>query len=76
MNCSPVQPILESFPKHKDGDRFRSFNIRFYNFKWLEYSVSQDAVFCYYCRHFLENDTISDPNCLPFTKTGYWHWKK
>lgn len=38
--------------------------------------MSQDAVFCYYCRHFLEKDTTSDPNCLSFTTTGYRHWKK
>lgn len=38
--------------------------------------MSQDAVFCYYCRYFLEKDTTSDPFCLSFTTTGYRHWKK
>ncbi|GBO02505.1 hypothetical protein AVEN_233563-1 [Araneus ventricosus] len=65
-NCKPVQPILERFPKHKDGDRFRSFNSKLYHFKWLEYSVSQDSVFCYYCRHFSENGSISDYKCDTF----------
>ncbi|GBM99085.1 hypothetical protein AVEN_243891-1 [Araneus ventricosus] len=32
-NYKPVQPILERFPKHKDGDRFRSFNSKLYHFK-------------------------------------------
>lgn len=75
-NCKPVQPILERFPKHKDGDRFRSFNSKLYHFKWLEYSVSQDSVFCYYCRHFSENGSISDYKCDTFIVTGYRQWKK
>ncbi|GBL85635.1 hypothetical protein AVEN_193102-1 [Araneus ventricosus] len=75
-NCKPVQPILERIPKHKDGDRFRSFNSKVYHFKWLEYSVSQDSVFCYYCRHFSENGSISDYKCDTFIVTGYRQWKK
>ncbi|GBN70321.1 Zinc finger MYM-type protein 1, partial [Araneus ventricosus] len=75
-NCKPVQPILERVPKHKDGDRFRSFNSKLYHFKWLEYSVSQDSVFCYYCRHFSENGSISDYKCDTFIVTGYRQWKK
>ncbi|GBM34761.1 hypothetical protein AVEN_208914-1 [Araneus ventricosus] len=75
-NCKPFQPILERFPKHKDGDRFRSFNSKLYHFKWLEYSVSQDSVFCYYCRHFSENGSISDYKCDTFIVTGYRQWKK
>ncbi|GBO33402.1 hypothetical protein AVEN_113630-1 [Araneus ventricosus] len=75
-NCKPVQPLLERFPKHKDGDRFRSFNSKLYHFKWLEYSVSQDSVFCYYCRHFSENGSISDYKYDTFIVTGYRQWKK
>ncbi|GBM93696.1 hypothetical protein AVEN_220003-1 [Araneus ventricosus] len=75
-NCKPFQPIMERFPKHKDGDRFSSFNSKLHHFKWLEYSVSQDSVFCYYCRHFSENGSISDYKCDTFIVTGYRQWKK
>ncbi|GBN56214.1 hypothetical protein AVEN_47730-1 [Araneus ventricosus] len=76
LSCSSVQLRLERFPKHKDGDRFRSFNSKLYHFKWLEYSVSQDSVYCFYCRHFSENSSISDYKCDIFIVAGYRQWKK
>ena len=69
-----VQPVLERFPENKDKEKFHSFNMKFYNYKWIEHSVSQDAAFCYYCHHFLENELTSDPNNLSsFITTRYRH---
>src|SRR5258705_3495468 len=49
---SPVQPRLPVWPKHKIGSVYRYFNEALYGrYKWLEYSIEKDAVFCLYCRH-------------------------
>ncbi|CAF1296287.1 unnamed protein product [Rotaria sordida] len=47
---SPVQPKLITYPINYQN---RSFQPRWYNDRvWLEYSVQNDACYCYYCRHF------------------------
>ncbi|KAF8769794.1 hypothetical protein HNY73_017403 [Argiope bruennichi] len=71
----PTRPDLESYPMHKDGKFFRSFTKKFYKYEWLEYSVSKDAVFCYYCRHFL-HDNADEPFNDAFRVNGFRHWKK
>lgn len=40
--------------------------------KWLEYSQSKDAAFCYACRHF----GLSSARDSAFTAEGFKHWKK
>ncbi|GBN10722.1 hypothetical protein AVEN_54209-1, partial [Araneus ventricosus] len=74
-SCNPTRPDLESYPMHKDGKFFRSFTNKFYKYEWLEYSVCKDAVFCYYCRHFL-HDNDGDPCNEAFRVDGFRHWKK
>lgn len=45
----PVQPILLHYPKINNWN----FQSNFYSkFSWLEYSIYDDAVFCFPCRHF------------------------
>jgi hypothetical protein len=45
----PCQPIRHIYPK-KMGDRQRSFHDSWFkNHNWLEYSVTKDAAFCFYC---------------------------
>lgn len=52
-NIGPCQPVLP-FPKNKDG---RSFQKTWYeNNPWLEYSPSNDAMFCLSCRLFLNEE--------------------
>ncbi|CAF1415793.1 unnamed protein product [Adineta ricciae] len=46
----PTQPKLSSYPTDKQNRSFRS--IWYSTFPWLEYSVKENLVYCYYCRHF------------------------
>ena len=53
----PTQPKLESYPKTPIGGpgtaRSRSFCSNWFNrFPWLEYSISNDKVYCFACRHY------------------------
>lgn len=68
---SPSQPILKIYPKRLFGQTYRSFSAGWFQSRpWLEYSVLQDASFCFACRKFsLNSDNI-------FTKRGYTNWKK
>lgn len=48
-NEKPVQPMLLFYPKTNN----RNFQSSYFNkFNWMEYSISDDAVFCFPCRHF------------------------
>jgi hypothetical protein len=52
----PTQPIV-NFPKKKFGDSSRAFQQAWYKkFDWLEYSVSKDVAFCFYCFLFKEQE--------------------
>ncbi|CAF1604927.1 unnamed protein product [Rotaria magnacalcarata] len=69
----PAQPKLSSYPTNKHGRSFRS--IWYSNFPWLEYSIKQDAVFCYYCRHFSEGFNLSSRQQSDAFLSGYNNWK-
>ncbi|CAF4053549.1 unnamed protein product [Rotaria magnacalcarata] len=69
----PAQPKLSSYPTNKHGRSFRS--IWYSNFPWLEYSIKQDAVFCYYCRHFSEGFNLLSRQQSDAFLTGYNNWK-
>ena len=46
----PCQPIGHTYPRRKISGRYRSFHEKWYtNFPWLEYSIKNDAAFCFYC---------------------------
>jgi hypothetical protein len=46
----PCQPKGHAYPKRKICGRNRSFHDKWFtNRPWLEYSVSKDAAFCFYC---------------------------
>ena len=52
---SPVQPENHSFPTSLFGDKSHAFSPSYYNsYPWLEYSIINNAVFCYPC-HFLSH---------------------
>jgi hypothetical protein len=49
-NQKPIQPMIK-FPKEVSNKR--AFQASWYEkFKWLEYSISKDSVFCFDCRKF------------------------
>lgn len=57
----------KDFPANANNRRFQKQWLDKY--KWLEYSLSSDAAFCFACRQF-GTDANSE-----FTKTGYNNWK-
>lgn len=68
-NMKPqVLPVGYAFP----ATNKRRFNEKWLNdYIWLEYSISNDAAFCYPCRQFSpihERDNV-------FKFTGFSHWK-
>lgn len=70
-NQAPVQPKDISFPKHAIGLTYRAFNpAKYESFKWIEYSVSEDAVFCHVCRHFGKSKSGH------FISVGFRSWNK
>ena len=71
----PRQPKLSTFPSTQFGKKRRAFSAKWYElYSWLEYSVSQDAAFCFSCRLFpVPGRTILENT---FTVSGYRQWKK
>ena len=70
----PVQPKLEEYPQINK----RRFNSGYFSqFPWIEYSVSQDAVFCYSCRHFSSNVVRPGEKHgnVAFVDKGFKKWK-
>ena len=71
-HSQPVQPCKIKFPSHMIGQQYRSFNTSLYDkYLWLEYSESEDAVYCFYCRHF-----SAERKELAFVTHGMRNWKR
>ena len=71
LNDVPVQKKLATYPTNQQNRSFQSswFNDRI----WLEYSVQNDACYCYYCHYLSSNQLNADDS---FTNTGFNNWKK
>ncbi|KAJ8887844.1 hypothetical protein PR048_014062 [Dryococelus australis] len=66
-----TQPKV-NFPRHIIAGKQRSFQSSWYDtFSWLEYSVKEDAVFCFVCRHFAVKGIVCEDALLH----GYSDWK-
>ncbi|XP_025193424.1 zinc finger MYM-type protein 1-like [Melanaphis sacchari] len=75
-NHTPQQPMLNLFPRNPDN---RSFNANYYKlYNWIEYSVLNDAVYCFACRHFSTNKCIRGQYSgnYVFINRGFNGWKK
>lgn len=71
---SPNQPKQITFPSHQIGNRLRSFKLSWYNkYKLIDYSVLQDAAYCFCYRQFPKPGKIPK---TAFLSTGYRQWKK
>lgn len=71
----PAQPNLSTFPKTSG----RKFSSNIYDmYEWVEYSVKDDAIFCFPCRHFSSNIVLSGEavNQRMFLDVGCQNWKK
>lgn len=76
----PCQPQLLRYPAQvsANGKLRRSFNISYYGkHPWLEYSVKENSVFCFCCRHFGGTSTLRGQRygARPFIETGVRRWK-
>ena len=67
---SPSQPRLSSY---RLNHQTRSFQSVWYKDRpWLEYSIDNDACYCFYCRHFsITKSNLADA----FTTSGFNNWK-
>ena len=74
QNQSPVQPVLRSFPPTQVKGQKRSFNSSWYKtYPFLEYSVQEDAVYCFPCRLFPSPSSKAE---MTFTEKDLRNWKK
>ncbi|KAJ1258931.1 hypothetical protein BS78_10G113900 [Paspalum vaginatum] len=68
----PTQPRGHEFPRKN----FRAFRAQWFNdYDWLEYSVSKDASYCFYCFLFRKEAEHEKFGYDVFSKTGYDNWK-
>ncbi|KAK2707071.1 hypothetical protein QYM36_014933 [Artemia franciscana] len=61
-----------------NGKLKRSFNASYYGkHPWLEYSVQDDSVYCFYCRHFGGTSNLPGQRygSRPFIDVGVRRWK-
>jgi len=64
--------LFQSYPMTKFRNQKRSFNASYFiEHDWLEYSIQNDALYCFPCRNYGAND-----NEGVFSKTGFRNWKK
>ncbi|XP_071920891.1 uncharacterized protein [Coffea arabica] len=77
LTRGPCQPIGHMYPKTSFGKQHRSFQDSWYQkFVWLEYSISKDAAFCFWCFLFKTQNKGGRYAEDAFTKTGFNNWKK
>ena len=70
MVNGPCQPLSHEFPRTMIGTTLRSFQIDWFNkWEWLEYSVSKDAAFCFWC-YLFRCSTGKRSGDEVFVKTG------
>ncbi|KAK1354287.1 zinc finger MYM-type protein 1-like [Heracleum sosnowskyi] len=73
VQMGPCRPLSYVFPPTQCGENMRSFHISwFHNREWLEYSISKDAAFCFWCYLFGERRDGEQT----FIKNGFKNWKK
>jgi len=70
----PFKPIAHQFPKRKIGDRDRSCSpLWLYKHNWVEYSIKEDSVFCFYCYLFKDKES-KGKGTNAFTVKGWRNW--
>ena len=73
---SPARPTKVRYPYTRIGDKKRCFNPVWYSkHDWLEYSIEEDACFCYPCRLFgIGSCGMTRPEPV-FVSKGFRDWK-
>ena len=72
----PCQPMSHDFPQRSFGKQKRSFQKKWFKDReWLEYSVSKDAAYCFWC-YLFKGDLGPKYGDGVFAKEGCSNWKK
>ncbi|XP_057791491.1 uncharacterized protein LOC131008576 [Salvia miltiorrhiza] len=75
LKAGPYQPKMEAYPVTKFGTQNRSFQKRWFDkFHWLEYSLSTNKAYCFYC--FLFISEVNLPGSSALVKEGFDNWKR
>uniref|UniRef100_A0ACD6AXG8 Uncharacterized protein n=1 Tax=Avena sativa TaxID=4498 RepID=A0ACD6AXG8_AVESA len=72
ISLGPCQPRQHDFPIRDIGGNRRFTSHWFDKYKWLEYSVHLDAVFCFVC--YLFKDETKHKGGDSFVKEGFKNW--
>jgi hypothetical protein len=73
ISLGPFQPKLSEYPTRKQGGKLRRFCSQwFVTHRWLEYSPTNDAVYCFPCFLFAKDQSDS----VPFVTQGVFSWNK
>lgn len=64
--------MFQSYPMTKFGQQNCSFNASYYSFDWLEYSILNDALYCFACRNYGSGSNNEET----FTKIDFKKWNK
>ncbi|KAK9677159.1 hypothetical protein RND81_11G124600 [Saponaria officinalis] len=73
--CRPRPIGKRKFPQTLIGKKNRRFGVHWYDeFDWLEYSVQNDAAFCFYC--FLFKGDRKCQSSEAFVNGGWSNWSK
>ncbi|KAH7670424.1 Ribonuclease H-like protein [Dioscorea alata] len=76
LTRGPCQPTGHKFPQKDYGKQKRSFqDAWFKQHPWLEYSITKDAAFCFWC-YLFKPSKGSRMGEDAFTKMGFNNWKK
>ena len=71
----PCQPKGHVYPKRKIYGHNRSFHDTWFtNRAWLEYIVSKDVAFCFYC-YLFKPLRVDNFGVESFTTNGFTNWK-
>ncbi len=82
MGPPDISSCCDDGPKHmapnfkypqSNGRRFKQDWQHFH--PWIEYSVCEDKIYCFMCRHFLRTSTTYTDSG-PFIKSRFDQWKK
>ncbi|XP_020414126.1 zinc finger MYM-type protein 1-like [Prunus persica] len=77
LQKGPCQPKDHTFSQTDLSGYDRRLNVKWFDeFDWLEYNISKDVAFCFYCYLFKSNFIISQGCSDAFTEMGFRNWKK
>ncbi|XP_016195592.1 zinc finger MYM-type protein 1-like [Arachis ipaensis] len=76
IKVGPNQPILDNYPFSSDKSH-RRFQASWFKLfpSWLEYSIEDDAIYCFPCFLFAKEPSINTGSNA-FIENGFRNWKK